>query len=209
MRKLSNLLLLFGIAVLIFAAYQIYDYKIAVSKGLKDVEEFFNQNDIDISSGDDEKLRQAAAALKLSHGDAFAILKIPSIKLSLPILEGTDLPVLKKGVGHEPATGIPGEGRNIFLAGHNDSAFKDVGKIKKGDLLEIEMPYGTFQYTMTNTKIVNKSNTSVITDPHKAETLILSTCYPFYSIVSTPKRYIVYAKLKGFTPNNHHVKKSS
>jgi sortase A len=58
------------------------------------------------------------------------------------------------------------------------------------------MPYGSFTYEITDTKVVKSDDTSIITLQNKQEELILTTCYPFSYVGNAPKRYIIYAKLK-------------
>jgi len=56
------------------------------------------------------------------------------------------------------------------------------------------MPYGSYQYEITHTKIVDADDTSIITLQNDEEELILTTCYPFSYIGDAPDRYIIYAK---------------
>jgi sortase A len=60
----------------------------------------------------------------------------------------------------------------------------------------MEMPYGSFSYEITDTKIVKSDDTSIITLQHEKEELILTTCYPFSYVGNAPERYIIYAKPK-------------
>jgi sortase A len=53
-------------------------------------------------------------------GDAMALLRIPAFgaDYEIPVLEGTDLDILSRGVGHYRGTAGPGEVGNFALAGH-------------------------------------------------------------------------------------------
>jgi sortase A len=123
-------------------------------------------------------------------------LTIPKINAELAIVEGTNSDDLKKGVGHYKGSYFPNDHGQIVLSGHRDTVFRHLGELKIGDTLEVSMPYGSFIYIITRTKIVDSNDTSIITLQHKQEELILSTCYPFYYVGNAPKRYIIYAKPK-------------
>ncbi|SHH52443.1 class D sortase [Virgibacillus chiguensis] len=189
MKKLSNALLFIGLALLIFVGYQIYEYKLSEKQAMQEVRQTINTHK------SNESIDVITNNYQVNKGEAFAFLRIPSIGLELPVVEGTDNETLKKGVGHHHSTWFPGEGNQVFLAGHNDSAFKNVGNVKNGDVLEVEMPYGTFSYEMKKSDIVLATNTSVIGNMDE-ETLVLSTCYPFHALTDTPERYLLYAELK-------------
>ncbi|NGP46564.1 class D sortase [Bacillaceae bacterium SIJ1] len=204
MKKLSNLLMVVGIAILAFVAYQVYEYKSISNNAMDEVRKVMaaspSQYTLERSNVVDdmyERIKLVSERYEVEHGAAFAYLKIPSIDLELPVASGTDNETLKKGVGHHTATWFPGEGNQVFFSGHNDSAFTSIGEVKEGDLLEVEMPYGTFQYEMKKSEIVMSDDTSIIGDMEE-ETLVLSTCYPFYALTDTPERYILYAELKDY-----------
>ncbi len=129
-------------------------------------------------------------------GETIGILSIPKLEAELPIIEGTNPDELEKGVGHFHGSYFPKEGGQIVLSGHRDTVFRKVGQLKEGDLIEIKVPYGSFQYEITHTKIVDADDRSIITLQNNSEELILTTCYPFHYIGDAPERYIIYAEKK-------------
>lgn len=129
-------------------------------------------------------------------GETVGLLAIPKIKAELAIVEGTDPDDLEKGVGHYKGAYFPGDQGQIVLSGHRDTVFRKLGELKIGDLLKMEMPYGSYSYEIIDTKIVKSDDTSIITLQHEKEELILTTCYPFSYVGNAPKRYIIYAKPK-------------
>jgi sortase A len=129
-----------------------------------------------------------------NQGDAAGLLVIPSINAELAIVEGTNPDDLEKGVGHYKDSFYPNENGQIVLSGHRDTVFRRAGELKREDILEIQMPYGNYQYKITNTKIVGTDDTSIITLQNNEEELILTTCYPFSYVGDAPDRYIIYAK---------------
>lgn len=56
----------------------------------------------------------------------------------------------------------------------------------------MEMPYGTFEYVIESTEIVDEGDTSVIR-PIGKEVFTITTCYPFRFVGNAPQRYVIYA----------------
>ncbi|HEO2443945.1 class D sortase [Bacillus subtilis] len=132
-------------------------------------------------------------SFQVKNGETVGILSIPKIDAELPIVEGTAAEDLSKGVGHYKGSSYPNENGQIVLSGHRDTVFRRTGELKHGDTLKLSLSYGEFEYKITDTKIVDENDTSVITLQHKEEELILTTCYPFSYIGDAPERYIIYA----------------
>jgi sortase A len=126
-------------------------------------------------------------------GDVVGLLIFPSISKELPIIEGTDEDDLEKGVGHFKGSSYPNEKGQIVLSGHRDTVFRRLGELKLGDILTIQLSYGTFFYKIESTRIVNADDRSIITLQKKEEILTLTTCYPFSFVGNAPNRYIITA----------------
>jgi sortase A len=129
-----------------------------------------------------------------AEGDNIGSLTIPALNQQLPILQGTGVKELKKGVGHFAQSVLPGEKDNCVLSGHRDTAFSEIGNLKIGDSLIVQTSAGTFTYKVTGTRIVHKDDKTVIV-PTDHAVLTLTTCYPFDYIGHAPDRYIVSADL--------------
>ncbi|WP_141433215.1 class D sortase [Bacillus sp. 03113] len=142
----------------------------------------------------DELRKEEGKRFEPPFGDAVGILELSTLSAELPIVEGTDPDDLKKGVGHYKGSYYPNENGQIVLSGHRDTVFRRTNELKIGDSIKIKLPYGQFEYEITNTKIVDRLDTSIITLQHEKEELILTTCYPFNYVGNAPKRYIIYAE---------------
>jgi sortase A len=110
--------------------------------------------------------------------------------VSAVIFEGTDDPVLSKGVGHLTGSALPGLAGNVVLAGHRDSFFRALRNIRGGDTVEVITAEGSRSYSVKTTEIVPPTEVSVL-EPTKNPMLTLVTCYPFYYVGHAPKRFIV------------------
>ena len=128
-----------------------------------------------------------------------AVLRIPKIRLELPVLPGTDDRTLDRGVGHIEYTVEPGTDGNSGIAGHRDSFFRGLKDIGLDDLIELDTHQGTDVYRVERTWIVNPEDVSVL-DPTPTRALTLVTCYPFYFVGAAPQRFIVRAVLVSSKP---------
>jgi sortase A len=127
-------------------------------------------------------------------------MKIPKINLVHPIFEGVWLTVVDHGPGHWPNSAMPGRRGNSVFAGHrvtHSHPFYDMDLLAPGDKVIFEMPYGTFTYSITASKIVEPTALDIVT-PTPTPTITLFACHPKHSaaqrIVVTGK--LVSSKLK-------------
>jgi sortase A len=132
--------------------------------------------------------------LKTEIGAVVARLDAPSVKLSTAVLEGSDDATLNRGAGHIEDTALPGEPGNIGIAGHRDTIFRPVRRMRVGDELTLSTDDRVYRYRISRTFIVGPNDVYVL-DPTRTPTLTLVTCYPFDFIGHAPKRFIVQARL--------------
>jgi sortase A len=132
---------------------------------------------------------------KVETGNGIGRIKISSIGLDIVVVQGTDTASLQKGPGHYPDTGFPGQGKTIGIAGHRTTylaPFRKINDIADGDEITLEMPYGTFVYTVQKHEIVDPSQVEIV-DNVGYERLVLTACHPLYSAA---QRWAVFAKLE-------------
>ena len=125
-----------------------------------------------------------------------AVLRIPKIRLEVPVLPGTDDRTLDRAAGHIEGTAKPGTDGNSGIAGHRDGFFRGLKDIAPGDVIEIDTIEGKDSYRVERTWVVDPEDVSVLT-PTSTRALTLVTCYPFYYVGSAPRRFIVRAVLAG------------
>lgn len=190
MKKLSYFLIVVGLCIVGYAVWGIVDTKMQTSKSLDEAKAIVD------SPPNKEVYKEEDGTFKPPMGEAVGILQIPRLNADLPIVEGTDPDDLEKGVGHYKGSYYPDENGQIVLSGHRDTVFRKAGKLAIGDSLEIVLPYGNFEYEITETKIVKSDDLSIITLQNETEELLLTTCYPFSYVGNAPQRYIIYAKKK-------------
>ena len=149
---------------------------------------------VDFSEWATGRIQAYKESLGLDLGETLAVLRIPSIDLEVPVLDGTSELVLNVGVGRIIGTSRPGESGNLGIAGHRDGFFRGLEDVSIGDEIELEHRGATLRYLIEDLSIVGPNDVDVLAPtPNRVITLV--TCYPFYYVGSAPQRYIVRAEL--------------
>jgi sortase A len=145
---------------------------------------------VDFGLWSEGRVRAYQESLGRETDSPLAVLRIPKIRLEVPVLGGTDDFELNRAVGHIQGTARPGESGNVGIAGHRDGFFRGLKDIIRGDLIELETLEETETYIVDEVVIVDPDAVGVL-DSTEAPSITLVTCYPFYFIGSAPQRYIV------------------
>jgi sortase A len=145
---------------------------------------------IDFRLWSEGRVRAYEESLEQETDAPLAVLRIPKIRLEVPVLDGTDDFALNRAVGHIRGTARPGEVGNVGIAGHRDGFFRGLKNITRGDLIKLETLEGTETYIIDEVVIVDPDAVEVL-DPTEASSITLVTCYPFYFVGSAPQRYVV------------------
>lgn len=133
------------------------------------------------------------------RGEVIGRLRVPRMGLNILLVNGTDEQTLKKGPGRDQRTFMPGENRLVYIAGHRTTylaPFSHIDRLRSGDRITIEVPYGTFMYAVTRHRIVKATDLSVLRSP-KRELVALQACHPRFFATH---RYIAYARLLRVEP---------
>jgi sortase A len=137
--------------------------------------------------------------LESHRGQAIGRIRVPRMGVNMILVNGTDHDTLKKGPGRDLRTFMPGESRLVYVAGHRTTylaPFSHIDRLKPGDRITIEVPYGTFIYSVTHHRIVKATDLSVLRSP-RYELLELQACHPRFF---ASHRYIAYARLTRVEP---------
>jgi sortase A len=140
-------------------------------------------------------VRREARAFRLTSesGDAIARLQIPRLDLNVVVVNGTDAGDLRRGPGRHLETAMPGGGQLVYIAGHRTTfgaPFSDIDKLRRGDRILVEVPYGSVEYAVTSHRIVSQHELSVLKSRGREE-LVLQACHPRFF---ASQRYLVYAR---------------
>jgi sortase A len=134
-----------------------------------------------------------------TRGEVIGRLRVPRMGVNMLFVDGTDHDTLKKGPGRDRRTFMPGENRLVYIAGHRTTylaPFSHIDRLRSGDRITIEVPYGTFIYAVTRHRIVKSTDLSVLRSP-RHELVELQACHPRFF---ASHRYIAYAHLLRVEP---------
>lgn len=204
MKVLGNLMIIFGVGVIIYLMAGQY---IQEAKTARLVEEFVQLpfEELNEALPDAIEIAELAEASPFYEiGDVLAILEIPKIDLAVPIVHGAGTEQLSAAVGHLAESGDLGEtGANFAIAGHRSATFGQffnrLDELEPGDGFIVRTPTETYSYAIVNKTVVMPTDVQVI-DPVESKSLVtLITCHPFRS---NKKRLIVGAELVEHKPGD-------
>ncbi|MDV9188412.1 class E sortase [Streptomyces sp. SR27] len=145
-----------------------------------------------------------------SRSDAFAVLRIPRLGLTVPVAHGVSKrSVLDKGyVGHYSGTGDPGRVGNFALAGHRNThgePFRYINRLEEGDEISVRTRARTYVYRVDqvlrqtaprDVGVIRPVPRSLVKPSYGYDApgayLTLTTCTPEFS---STYRLVVWAKL--------------
>jgi len=124
-------------------------------------------------------------------GVDFAI-RVPRLGYYAAVREGVDLTILYSGPGHYPGTPWPGQRGMVAVAAHN-VYWIDFPQLAKGDEVDLETRYGNFRYAVTNTRIVEPDDRSIVVQG-PGRHLTLTTCWPLWAGSFATRRYVIFTE---------------
>lgn len=205
---LGDVLMTLGALVLLFVVWQLWWTDVAAGSEQRQIVATFEREvassvtEPGAAPAPDEE--QVAEAHALIEGEVFGVIRVPRFgaDYARPILSGTDLDILSKGVGHYIGSAMPGEVGNFALAGHRVTwakPFNQIHTLREGDTIVIETREGWTIYTFDSSRIVLPSQSEVVApvpgelgaEPDEAW-LTMTSCHPMFEAY---ERYIVHARL--------------
>jgi sortase A len=143
---------------------------------------------------------------RLHAGKAAGRIRIRKIHANFVVVKGTDPASLRKGPGIYEHTPFPGARGTTGIAGHRTTylaPFRHIDRLKRGDDIELDMPYATFHYRVQKRQIVTPNSIWIIRRmPY--DRLVLSACNPLYSAA---QRIVVFARLASVQPTAQSLKR--
>ena len=183
MKKILVILILIGISLISVASY--IDYK---DNNIKNdlISNYENNSSIDnsiekendnIENKVSNKFEYKEEGENSNRTNVIGILEIKSIGLKAPIVDGEEN--LDYVVAKYRNSANFGQVGNVILAGHNNmkgSIFKNLYKVKIGDIIEIKTDNNIYKYKLTERVIVNPSDSSLLTKNISEKEITLITC---------------------------------
>ena len=183
LRWSRNVFLIIGLLALSYVGFALLDARLYQAEQARLFERALKETNL---------ARAESPAIAVSEGSPLGRVEISAVGLTVMVLEGTDEGTLRRAVGHIRGTPLPGQRGNVALAGHRDTFFRGLRKIRVNDEITLTTLSGSYRYRVDSTKVVKPEETEVLEDDGD-DILTLVTCYPFNFVGSAPSRFIVRA----------------
>ncbi|GAA5176896.1 hypothetical protein GCM10023322_00180 [Rugosimonospora acidiphila] len=186
----GEVLITFGLVVLLFVGYQLYGRVGEIKDHQRDLDRNLSQS----WSGPGKPAGAAPAPVPTAaapepepaDGEAIGRLYIPKLDLDWVMVEGVSLDDLSGAPGHYPGTAMPGQVGNFAAAGHRERGmFWDLDQVQPGDYVVMETQTSWYVYKIFENHIVTPHSVEVIAPtpnepgvPAKQADITLTTCNP-------------------------------
>ncbi|MGH9244774.1 MAG: sortase [Acidimicrobiales bacterium] len=114
-------------------------------------------------------------------GDSLVRITIPSLRMSVVVVEGTTPQALKAGAGHYLDTALPCEPGNVGIAGHRTTygrPFHDLDLLRPGSKIVLETPVGSCTYEVDTDPWITTPDDVAVLASSGTPFLTLTTCHP-------------------------------
>jgi LPXTG-site transpeptidase (sortase) family protein len=211
-RLTGELMITFGLVLLLFAGYEIWGKSVIVNAHQDDLSQQLAQQwadepatDPTVSAGPTPSARSTPKPPVV--GNPIAGLYIPALDKSWIVVEGVDQSDIRYAPGHYPKSAKPGQIGNFAVAGHrNRATFWRLDELDRGDAIVVEGKSTWYVYKVSETRIVKPSQVEVVAPvpghPGERPTsamLTLTTCHPKFD---NYQRLIVHAELARSQPKS-------
>jgi len=203
-RSLGEVLVSAGVLVLLFVVYQLWWTNVVAQHATATV-----SRQLEARWGQQPSGVGSQYPGGIHPGSGFALLYLPRLGAHWrePVIQGVTLDDLAKGVGHYPASALPGAVGNFAVAGHratNGQPFANLDQIRPGDSAVVETATRYYVYRLGPTHIVAPTKTSEVLpvpnhpggQPHR-RLITLTTCNPRWA---SYQRMIIHGVLVSSTP---------
>jgi sortase A len=197
-RTAGELLITFGVIVLLFAAYEVWGQAALVDAHQNELNQQLNQQWAQPTVG-------PSAPAPVADGKVMAALYIPKLGKHWVVVQGVSPADIRYAPGHYPDTAMPGQVGNFSMAGHRTKAiFWDIDQLAAGDAIVVQTADTWFVYKVTGREIVKPTAVEVVApvpdQPGVAPAqalLTLTTCNPKFNNYQRP---VVHAQLERKQP---------
>lgn len=200
-QNLGEVFISAGVLILMFCAYQLWWTNVESDRATDQVVAQVRESFVVPYTS---PAQPAPQKLQVGAGQGFGLIYIPRLGNDWvkPVIEGSTLDNLKKGITHYEGNAMPGEIGNFAVAGHratNGEPFRNLDQMRIGDKVVVETGDSWVTYSITSSKIVKPKDVWVL-DPvpgDKTATpsealLTMTTCNPRWA---SYERLIVFGKM--------------
>jgi sortase A len=205
LRTAGEVMVTFGLVLLLFAAYEIWGKSAIINDHQRDLESQLSQQWKKSADDPTVPAGKPPAPVQAPPGGTIARLYIPRLAKHWVVVQGVTQADIAYAPGHYPNTAMPGQIGNFAVAGHRTPAiWWDLDQVKAGDLVIVQTRTEYFIYQVTQIEIV-KPNAFQVVAPvpdHPGQTptaamITLTTCNPKWD---NYQRLIVHGRLSRAWP---------
>ncbi|MFB7860794.1 MULTISPECIES: class E sortase [unclassified Streptomyces] len=209
-RTLSELCITVGAVIVLFVAYVLYWTGVQADSATAGQLDSLQQEWVARPVEPADAPRTPPAPTPYTAGKGFAVMYVPRLgeDWEWPVLEGTGVRTLKKGLGHYAGTARLGETGNFAVAGHRRTygdPFKDFPRLRRGDAVVLTDGTTWFTYRVDRTPYRTVPTDTAVIDPVPRKSgfdgpgryLTLTTCDPEWG---SSHRLIAWAHLDATQP---------
>ncbi|MEU0154965.1 class E sortase [Micromonospora fulviviridis] len=198
-RGTGEVLITFGLVVLLFAGYEIWGKTVIVDAHQNDLNSQLAQEwGADPTVG--PTTAPSAKPKPPAEGKPVAGLYIPKLDKHWVVVEGVTPDDIRYAPGHYPKSAMPGQVGNFSVAGHRIRAtFWRLDELRSGDAIVVETQGEWFIYKVYQQRIVKPYQVEVVApvpgkpnEPPTEKLLTLTTCNPKFD---NYQRLIIHARL--------------
>jgi sortase A len=189
MKKLGNLFLIIGMALMLFVVYaKVQTYL----EQKRMIEEYTSLN---LVANEDD-----ASDSEVKRGETIGMVEIDKIGLKTAMVEGAEQENIKFAVGHLPFSSslheLGKENHNFAIVGHRSYTygkfFNRLDEMENDDEIIVYARNKVLTYKVFDKKIVQPTNVDVVNPIEGKSVVTLITCYPEYS---DAQRLVLFSEL--------------
>ncbi|GIH05881.1 hypothetical protein Rhe02_39480 [Rhizocola hellebori] len=210
LRGTGELLITFGLVILLFAAYEVWG-----KTAIVEAEQTQLAQELDREWGADPTVAPtigptptaaptATATKGPNMANVIAKLYIPRLNKQWVVVQGVTQADIRYAPGHYPRSAMPGEDGNFAVAGHrNRATFWDLDLLQAGDKIIVESKTTWFIYKVSTSKVVLPNQVEVVQPVPPGQSagklITLTTCNPKFN---NYQRLIIHGTLDDSMPRS-------
>lgn len=158
------------------------------------------QRSAELGSAAARRLARRAAAYRRSteHGLPVGRIRLPRDPRETVVLAGLDQATIDRRPGWYERSHLPGEGRLIYLAGHNRThggPFGALPHVRRGDPIVLALPYATAAYAVISRRQESERDVGLLRSGRRELLRLQTSTDP-----PSRRRWIIDARLIALTP---------
>ncbi|MCC9144252.1 MULTISPECIES: class E sortase [unclassified Arthrobacter] len=214
MQVAGELLITIGVVLALYVVWQLWWTNLDSNRAQEEaISGLFKEFDVPASPAPPGDYGDPVVLAPISgEGTTFAVVYVPRFgpDYVAPVTSGVGTAVLDRlGLGHYPATAMPGAVGNFAVAGHRQThgkALDPIHTLVPGDHIYVQTADGYYDYVYRNTQIVLPDRVDVLsgvpTEPAAVPQdrfLTLTSCNPRFG---SQERIIAYARMDSWRPSS-------